>query len=255
MVARFERDFIVGAEVDANAFAWGFVPSDPRTWGPFAKITTGDSGVMQWADGFYTAQTPGRQFLVDGAQAFRAISACMQVYWPGKEIDRAGIISLARVNADVFTFNTTVAELRSNAHYVERMPAGMAEIVWRPNETDLQFTEVEGSRADTAIGKRLSGLMVTAAGYPANSGGVRIRVVVVYEWIPKQTLGFKLGTSSGSTGVTLGSVLHALDATGDWMYRASHAAGRAMSSLAAGVGGILSVGNGARRLGRAMLTL
>jgi hypothetical protein len=253
MVARFERDFLIGGEANNTAVAFGIVPSDPRSYGVFQPALT-DGGVVQWTDNFYAANTPGRQFLVDNAQAFRAISCCMQVYWPGKELDRAGVISLARVNAEIFTFNTTVADLRSNAHYIERMPAGCAEIVWRPSEFDLQMTEPEGTGASTPAGRRLSGLCLTASGYPVTTG-IRVRVVTVYEWIPKQTSGFKLGASNVETGVTLGGVLSALDSAGQWMYHSGHAAGRAMSSLAAGVGSIMSVTNGANRVGRALLAL
>lgn len=253
MVARFERDFIFGAEANNQATAWGFVPSDPRTWGVFSAPLT-DSGTVQWADGFYTGNTPGREFLLDNAQAFRAISCCAQVYWPGKELDRSGVISLARVNADMFTYNTTVQELRSNAHYIERMPNGCSEIVWRPGEFDLQMTEPEGTSASTPAGRRLTGLCITASGYPVTTG-IRIRVVVVYEWIPKQSTGFKLGSNNAETGVTLGSVLHALDRTGQWMYHSGHVAARAMSSAAAGVGSMMSLASGANRLGRALLSL
>lgn len=253
MVARFERDVIIGAETGAAAVAFGFVPSDPRSYGPFAVIGT-DNATFAWNDTFFTGFTPGKDFLLANAQAFRAISCCLQVYWPGKELERSGIISLARVNADLFTANTRVDELRSNSQYIERMPSGCAEIVWRPSEFDMQMTEPEGTGATTPAGRRLTGLLATASGYPAGTG-MRVRIVVAYEWIPKQTSGFKLSSHNADTGVTLGSVLNMLDRTGDWMYHSGQIAARAMSSAAAGVGSIYSTVNGARRLGQALLSM
>ncbi len=95
-------------------------------------------------------------------------------------------------------------------------------------------------------------IVATATGIPASTG-VRYRIVVVYEWMPDPASGFKNVIVKTPNPHRLADIIAALDRAGDWMSGTATAAARAISSLAGGVGSIMSLGNGAGRIGRAML--
>jgi len=177
------------------------------------------------------------------------------VYWPGSELNRQGIISLSRVGADtVAAANNQVSNFRTAANYVERTPAGVAEIVWRPNDSDMLFAEPGSEGAATPLGQKKTAILITAAGLPVATG-IRIRLVAVYEVIPRVTSGFKLSSKGHQAGITLGGVLNMLDNKGgDWMYNAVHT-GAKLASHFGGVGGILSIANGAARIGKQLLSM
>lgn len=247
---RFETDFVIGNGATNTGTAVAWVPNSPGVWVNDVALTT-DFTNFAWTTSPNPA--PGGAFVTAQATQFRCISGCVQVYWPGSELNRQGIISLSHTGGEIMTLtaNTTSA-LRINATYVARTPAGFAEIVWRPNEYDTLFSEPVAEVA-TVNQRKKSAIVVTAAGLPVNTG-IRIRIVAVYEYIPDITSGMKLAASGAPSGVTLGTVLGMLDRTGDWMYNAAHMGAKALSSLSGGVGGMLSLGNGAYRLGRAMLS-
>nr|WRQ65487.1 hypothetical protein [Tolivirales sp.] len=251
LVVRMETDFLTGQGAGATATAIMWAPSMPGCYYTNVSLPT-DGTAFTWQTATPTnAFIPGIDFLNNNAGQFRCISGCMQVYWPGSELNRQGIISMSRVGAELPATNTVTA-YRSTAQYIERTPEGFAEIVWRPNDADLLFSEPGAEDSASATGQKRSALVVTAAGLPAATG-IRVRIVACYEYIPKVSSGLKLSSRGHYGGITLGSVLNTLDRTGDWMYNTAHQTGRALSSIAGGVGGILSVGAGASRLGALML--
>lgn len=247
MVARFEREYMVNVTAtDANAFL-AYVPSTgavyissvalPTDTTPFTMIPMAPNG---W---------PGYTFLQPNSSHIRPLAACVQVYWPGSELNRQGVVSLGRHNAEVFNDTLDVSSLRAQANYIKRMPADCFEMLWRPTESDTIGREWIPA---PSVFSGTTAIVFTATGIPVSTG-VRIRVVGVFEWMPDPTSGFKNVIVRNPSPHRLADILAFLDRTGDWMSGTAHAAGRAVSSLAAGVGSIMSLGNGVNRIGRALL--
>lgn len=252
LVVRMEQDYIIGSGATETAAAIMWIPGMPGVYVPNTPLVS-DSTTYTWVlasplNNF----VPGNAFLEANAGQFRCIAGCMQVYWPGSELNRQGIISLSRTPAELPASNQ-VSTYRSTAQYIERTPEGYSEIVFRPNDSDMLYSEPGAEVGSSATSMKRSAIVVTAAGLPVATG-VRVRIVACYEYIPDVTSGIKLASKGHPAGITLGTVLNALDRTGDWMYNTARMGARALSSMAGGVGGIMSLGSGAARLGRLMLS-
>lgn len=248
LVSRFESDFLVGWSATSTNTAVAFAPAIPMVYGEGAALTS-DTAAINWAT---TTASPGRAYLLSNARSFRCLSACIQVYWPGSELNRSGIISLGQAGAqEALSTVLTVSQLRSSSQYVERMPERMSEIIWRPTDAEVAWNTPN----DTTDMDRFSALYVTASGIPVSTG-IRVRVVAVYEWIPRPDLagGMVLPTAKVGTSDTLGGIVSALDKFGDWMYHGAGATAKAVSSLVAGGTAVGRVANGTYRVARALLT-
>lgn len=249
MVSRFEKEYVINnSATDVGAF-FAFTPGLGSCIIANAPITDETATITPVA--LLAASSPGYSFLQPNASHIRPLAACVQVYWPGSELNRQGIISLGRHSNEVVNDTASVSALRAQANYIQRMPADKAEMVWRPSEFDLRGQEWGSTPAVNTVAGMTS-IVVTATGIPPSTG-IRIRVVAVYEWMPDPASGFKNVVVRTPTPHRLADIIAFLDRTGDWMTGTAHSAGRALSSLAGGVASIMSLGNGANRLGRAML--
>lgn len=249
MVSRFEREYVINNSATDVAAFFAFTPGLGTGIIANAPITDETATITPVA--LLASSNPGYAFLQPNASHIRPLAACVQVYWPGSELNRQGIISMGRHASEVVNDGASVSSLRAQANYIQRMPADKAEIVWRPTEFDLRGQEWAATpSAGTAAG--MTSIVVTATGIPPSTG-IRIRVVAVYEWMPDAASGFKNVVVRTPTPHRLADIIAFLDRTGDWMAGTAHSAGRALSSLAGGVASIMSLGNGANRLGRAML--
>lgn len=249
MVSRFEKEYVINNSATDVASFFAFTPGIGTCFIANAPITDETATITPVA--LLASSNPGYSFLQPNSSHIRPLAACVQVYWPGSELNRQGIVSLGRHFSEVVNDGASVSSLRAQANYVQRMPADKAEIIWRPSEFDLRGQEWASTTAVTSSAGMTS-IVVTATGLPPSTG-IRIRVVVVYEWVPDPASGFKNTIVRTPAPHRLADVLAFLDRTGDWMSGTAHAAGRALSSLAGGVASIMSLGNGANRLGRAML--
>lgn len=257
-VSRFESDIIINNTLLQTCAALAFVPGEPKVFTSGTNLTIEDQ-VITWSDG--SAFTPGFGFLNANASQFRCLAACIQVYWPGTELNRQGIVSVGQASGEAVLTDgvLTPRELRIASTYVERTPAGMMELKWRPSEYDTMWSEFNTEREGVIpalVGKK-SAIFVSGAGLPTDVG-LRVRIVAVYEWKPKMSIGSGLVVPTGYGQVKQGSLqgtLAWLDSLGDWMYSSAHTVGVTASKLAAGVGSIMSTATGAARLGRAMLSL
>lgn len=255
MVARFEKEYIINNSGTDTAAAFLFNPfSQLVAWQTTPLVD--DTTSITWSVPTTAISHPGNAFLAGNASWTRCLAACVQVYYPGSELSRAGVVSLGQYPAEMATDPVAVATYRQMANYVMRTPADFAEIVWRPNHADVLGREPLASTQlllSNSVGTNNTSIVVTAAGIPVNTG-IRIRVVAVYEWMPDPLAGFKNTVVRNPNPVTLGQVLAYLDRTGDWMAGTARAAGKAVSSLAHGVASMYQLGNGAARIGRALLT-
>lgn len=249
LVNRFEADFMIGTFGTSTAAVHVFSPALNQSWGETSALTT-DSQTIAFSS--FNAAAPGYNYFLNNARAFRCLSACVQVYWPGSELTRAGVISIAQMNSvEALSAASTVARLRAAAPYVERMPATHSELIWRPCESELAWN----NPTDTAEDDQVSALVVTAAGLPAGVG-IRLRVVAVYEWLPRPDLvqGMVLPSSKPSTTATLAGVVGALDKFGNWMYHGAAHTAKALSSVYAGASAVGQLARGVSRLSVGLLT-
>lgn len=250
MVARFEKEYVINNSATDTAAFITFEPISCCVRINNAPLTS-DTDVITSVS-LLTQSWPGYDFLFANASHVRPLAACMQLYWPGSELNRQGICSLGRYPAEFHNdANLTVARLRTQANYIKRTPADCFEIIWRPTEADLEGRELS---ATPAVFTGSTALVGTATGIPVSTG-IRVRIVAVYEWMPDPASGFKNTVVVTPRPHRLADILAFLDRTGDWMSGTATAAGKAMSSLAGGVGSIMALGNGAARLGRAMIAL
>lgn len=254
MVSRFERDIVINNSATDVGASLVFIPGLANVQVTSAPITS-DSAVITYSQ-LTVTDIPGRGFLDTNAGQFRCLAACMQVYWPGSELNRQGIVSLGQFPADVVTDAVvSTSDLRSASTYVERMPEGMVELIWRPTAYETTWQR-SGNVADTASDfDKYTALALSASGIPVSTG-VRVRMVAVYEWIPRPGTGLGLVslTKNPVQKGSLSTIIDFLDRTGDWMYNGAFKAGHALSSMARGVGAIASLTNGAARLGRLAIT-
>jgi hypothetical protein len=191
MVARFEKEYIINNSSTDTAAAFVFNPfSGLVAWQTTPMVD--DTNPVAWTVPAGSISHPGNSFLTANASWNRCLAACVQVYYPGSELSRAGVVSLGQYPAEVVNDTAAVATFRQMANYVVRTPSDCAEIVWRPNHADLLGREPIPlpSVLSNMAGTNTTSLVVTAAGLPVTTG-IRIRVVAVYEWMPDPLAGFK----------------------------------------------------------------
>jgi hypothetical protein len=250
VVSRFERDIVINNSGADTGAALVFIPALATVQGSSAAIVN-DTGTITFAN-VATADMPGYNYLSTNAGQFRCLAACVQIYWPGSELNRQGIVSVGQFPADIVTDAVvSTSDIRTASPYVERMPDGMVELKWRPTAYETTWQRAANVTDTATDWDKYTALAVSAAGIPVSTG-LRVRMVAVYEWIPRPGTGSGLTTIHRTTVKTgsLSNIIAALDRTGDWMYNGAMKAGHALASVARGVGAIASVTNGAQRLGR-----
>lgn len=235
-VSRFEGDYIVNWALNESGAAYAFVPGKAFGYVTNAAVTSDVSTFVLTANSTFS---PGLTFLTANASSFRTLSCCLQVYWPGAELSRGGVTSVGQSNHATLIGNTqTTSALRSTSQYVERTPATCAEIVWRPNNYDMEWAQP--GVVSSATDNKYSALFMSQAGIDGGAAnGMRVRVVVVYEWLPIiSSANTGLVQSSNRNQVssnTFQDVIRHLDSFGDWMYHGALATGKAASSVYRGV--------------------
>lgn len=246
-VARFESDFILGA----GATETGFVVH----WSPGALNNgTGTNGVGFIQAGVVADGTnvtlnnslgsfPGSSFLQANASSYRALAACLQLYYVGSEVSRQGIVSGAMSSYSLLNISansTSAGSIRAISPVVERTPGSMFEIKWAPSYSDGLFRNPIGVSAPE---DGHSALTVTATGLPVGVG-MRVRAVIVVEWRPKSpNLVLSSNTSGASSAATIQQVRHYLDATNANWWNNLGATIREVLSAGAALGGGMMYGS------------
>jgi hypothetical protein len=225
MLIRCEWDGIVFSSTTSVAGAVLFTPG-------FINTVSGQIGSVQFIDsnsdsvgvGFTPSQTaqPGYYTALQWESA-RAVAACAQVSWPGSELNRQGVISLAQVPASTIVTSVgglySIANLRAASPYVERMPDTVAEVKWRPGDADNQFKGVNATQVAAGIDGHNS-ILITVSGIPVSTGA-RIRLVAVYEVQFTASSGqiFTMVPAAGpATKYSSNDIFSFLDKAGNWAY-------------------------------------
>lgn len=228
-LVRVESDFIYGSAATLTAGVVCFTPAllagntTTVTNTSLAAFTlAADTTATVFNSSDLSALQPGLN-QVTSWSGVRPVAACIQVYWPGSELNRQGVVSFANVAAGVLeNIPTSVANLRSLSQNVMRVPENMAEIKWRPGEADNQFINPNTPPVGNQELTGHNSVMVTFAGLPT-AVGIRFRCVVVYEVIPASGSGFVVmpQTRPGSR-YTVNDILGALDRGGNWALTVGH---------------------------------
>lgn len=222
-VSRFESDFIVFDGVAQTAGMLYFVPGMNEVYTP-SLLLTNDTTASTMTNA--STLPPGVTFLQASAGTFRCVAACMQVSFPGTELNRSGIVSLGVMQAggalrNLATIaggqnvNTTASAVRQLCQHTERTPQNMAEIIWQPGGGDQLPTQLGIATNTTSYVTEASdknAIVMSVAGIPPVTG-VRIRLVSVIEWTPRTAQGFVSSIDPPKSVNSLNDILRALPAS------------------------------------------
>lgn len=258
VLMRFETDnlYYTGATETAGMFLvcpgalQGFTNNVPQT-----SDTAPGSPL-----GAFLTQVPGYSFIHANANSFRAVAGCMQIMYPGTELNRSGIVGVGITDGAVFSRNIATAngggninlsagELRTMCQHVERMPTGVVEIKWFPGNKDQQPESTQGNDLNSTdeIGGRNT-MFASVSGFPVSTG-VRIRTVCVYEISFGAGAGQVTGAHAPPSINTPAQVVKAMSTRDPLWYiesavKAGKAIGTAISYAAAGYKAASSIAAG-----------
>lgn len=256
-LVRVEKDFLVATTLTSTCSYGWFAPSNmsptngATTFGTFDTTSDLNSGS---AVGAAAEEQPGFAFLSSVAQGVRCVSACLQVSYPGAELNRSGIVGLGTTTLAIAAGANTAAGMRTLATKVARTPDGVLEVKWTPNDAAQHYVNPNDSNASGNFEDDFPALFYTAAGLPAGVG-LRVRLVAVYEWLPRSTMGV-IGTPGDNVTKsrnTLNHVINALRNAGDWAFEGFTSAGHAASSIGAAAIAGRNLYRGSAAMGRLML--
>lgn len=248
MVSRFEYDQIFNASATDVGSAGYFCPSLLTANVACNSIGVGGPWSSDTIPGGLTnatlASQPGYTFLSSNASGARCVAACIQVQFIGTELQRAGVMAVGCTKYSTLTDVTpTTALLRTQAQIVSRTPDGIMEYRLPPSEASEMFRDPNNNanqQLEPAT-QDLPALFWSVTGIPVSTG-VRVRFVVVYEWIPRVGSGM-IAPQMAAVAKSRNSnadVLQALARTGDWLANGLSAwspfGGYAVKVLAKGVG-------------------
>jgi hypothetical protein len=257
VLMRFETDnlYYTGATETAGMFLvcpgalQGFTNNVPQT-----------SDVLGSPLGAFLTQVPGYTFIHGNANSFRAVAGCMQIMYPGTELNRSGIVGVGITDGAVFSrniatangggnINTSAGEMRTMCQHVERMPTGVVEIKWFPGNKDQQSESTQGNdlnSTDEISGRNV--MFASVSGFPVSTG-VRIRIVCVYEISFGSGAGQVAGAHSPPSINTPAQIIRAMTSRDPLWYiesavKAGKAIGTAISYVNAGYKAASSIAAG-----------
>lgn len=217
MITRFDYVVTIGNAVTDSAQTVIWQPNAQPNNGIFVQTAANDSTPASFGN---IGVSPGGLFLFNNAQSYRCISACVQVMFPGTELNRSGFVA-TDIIPDVVLGSLPTTSKPSDWYQIaantSRVPASMVEQRWYPSGQDATGTIPVLTSSLQDIGS--NSLLVSAAGYPTGTG-LRYRFVVVYEWWPKSAQGMVQNNQTVSqSGNTIDQVLRALGTAGRWAYQ------------------------------------
>lgn len=186
--------------------------------------------------GDISSGSSGYTYLRTNATNARCVAACMQVFWAGTELNRQGFVAGGCLAGGIFTDASAAVLSPDNVRPLlpnrARMPDGCFEIRWAPAAGDTLW--VDPSEAST-VGANINNKTCLGLAVSGIAGvGVRIRLVAVYEYVPKYNLGLVSPYNSRALSrSSLDDVINFLDRTmPSWRARISAgAAGLAYSVM------------------------
>lgn len=134
---------------------------------------------------------PADAYLKTNANSVRCVAACMQISYPGSELNRAGVVAIGVGPADQVSTQLPTAAggnnlngspqlYRTISQHVQRMPQDIVECRWFPGEADQTPYDPQ---YPTLYAQNFAGrnaILFSASGFPVSTG-IRVRMVAVYE--------------------------------------------------------------------------
>lgn len=239
VLMRVEADAVIFASATATAGFGMWIPGVGLALTNNAILNSDTAGALLDTN---TLIAPGDAFLKSRCSGFRAVAGCLQIMYPGTELDRSGIVGIGIVDAGMYQRSTAViaggnAEVlsaglvRTSCQHTERMPATLVECKWFPGEADFSsypgLYPVEYARdfsGHNAIQFSISGMQAAS--------GVRIRTVCVYEVAFSSFNGQVTSVAPPVSTSTTSNVLKFLaDKDPQWYLETARKAGNAVSSI------------------------
>lgn len=232
ILMRFENSYDIGVGATETAGVFVFTPGAIGTNGVLSTgILAGsaaNSSTNLTLAGPSNVVQPGYSFLASNSSNVRPVAACIQMTFLGAESARSGVISYGNINGGTFLASDTPNALNASnvfEHFC-RTPVDTLEIKWRPSSYDPTFRDVSTNIGANELGK------LGAVGFSYNglqtAAGMRVRMVVVYEYTPGNQVGIvNVARSRSTSNNSLDHVINYLDSTGDWMVRLGSGLGRA----------------------------
>jgi len=255
-IARFELDGVWGYGATETGMALVFTPGALQLASGTSVLNAVCYNVSPYTTdtttSYFTTNSdaPGRTFLLANSSGYRPVAACLEAYWPGTEQNRQGFLGVGSVPLSVQNaVSATPAQLRGAADLVTRMPDGKASINWRPLSDDENFRDPNTNNTTLGHFDEFGQVWVVATNLPVSTG-IRVRMVMVVEWLPNRSIGMS-GTSTSGEPVSRNSVrdvLGALDRAGRWTVGVAEGAMAATSSMVAAGQAVRRLGAGLGRL-------
>lgn len=245
-IGRYETDLIIWNQATAVAGVLVWCPGINTFFANDAILTSDTTAATLNLE---TGLVPGNGFLNNSSVvgSFRPVASCLQVMFPGTELNRSGVVAMGVTRFDPFINNVqtadgglnvgiTASQTRALCQHTERMPATMAECLWQPGPEDANTVTLGGSatqQTNACIGRNV--VVLSASGFPVNTG-VRVRIVTVVEWTPANTNGIVSSIEPPRSSNTINDVLRMLPADGgtNWFINAYQKA-RPLMNLAGNV--------------------
>lgn len=248
LVSRFESDQIFNSSATDVGSCGFYCPSMLTSAAAANAIGVGGPWSSDTIPGTLTNATlatqPGFTFLAANASGARVVAACIQVSFIGTELQRAGIAAVGCAKySTLIDGSPTLASMRTLAQIVTRTPDGVLEYRLPPSEASSLFRDptTTVNLASEPTSQDFPALFWSFSGIPVSTG-VRVRFVVVYEWIPHIGNGMvapQMAAVARSRN-TNADVLQSLAKTGDWLANGissfSPFGGYAIKALAKGAG-------------------
>lgn len=235
VITRFVEELTIFNSSGPPAETGGWLVWSPGA-GSFVRSATPLNSETAISPGSTLVPTAGNAFLFANASSYRVISACMQIYWPGSELNRQGLVSVGYTTANQLVEVLPVANggnggqasiqaMRAVCFHSERMPASSLELLYKPTQGDLEFdnTSVRADGISASIGDK-SAMVLAVSGIPTLTG-VRVRFVSVVEWIPDGSVGQGLVATvlpAPPSRNTVSDVLRALEKAGHWFIKTAY---------------------------------
>lgn len=199
------------------------------------------NGIFQWVPGVFSADgviygfnganvaglgagpfIPGNAYITGNASQCRCIAACLEITYPGAELNRAGRVHYGHGNGGVLDIGVAIATnaITPMLEMMERTPAGKIEILWKPGQADGLFRD-PNTAASIQDRERRASITVAWAGLPlvgaVGSAGVGLtfKQTAVYEYQPIRNIGVSIPNMARTTTNSLGDVMRALQARGE----------------------------------------
>lgn len=189
------------------------------------KATATDPFVIDWFDAAWSQAGPGSSYLASVAEGFRPISACVQAFYSGTELDRQGVVYQGVVPVRATAGSFTMLSLTQLLQRQQRTPDHVVETKWIPSPESETYAASNPVAADyTDVGDNC--IIFAVTGVALGKMNFNYRTTLNAEWLPKSNQG--IITPSPNTPdppAGLEHVRSVVSRLGDWWLEAVHTAG------------------------------